>query len=177
MPLDRTVASRSQVLQHSKSKWKRPTMPIGDRVLRSSTQLRLHGQVSRPYAGANSGPRNWQVSYLELWASRARPLRGGGRFSLDNRPNDCCARYRRETAVGRVLQFALAPDSRRSGRPPGHDAGAATVERLRSPSARRFRARHRPRCRGTPPSIPAWSARVAVERHAGFSCAGRSAVP
>lgn len=140
--------------------------------------------VLRPIRSTASSPSR-RPSAFEPWderlflagsslqAASVRRLKPATRWSIEGRTGSASCR----TACGRVLQFALAPDSRRSGRPPGHDAGAATVERLRSPSARRFRARHRPRCRGTPPSIPAWSARVAVERHAGFSCAGRSAVP
>ena len=76
------------------------------------------------------------------------------------------------TASSALPQIAAVERGR-----PATMAGAAAVDDVGSRSAPRSRVHHRPRCRDTSRSTPAWSAQAAVARRAGSWCAGRSALP
>ena len=66
------------------------------------------------------------------------------------------------------LQIAIFEGGR-----PSAAAGVAADDRFRSPSAQRFRGRHRPRCPGISLSTPAWSVRAATAQLGGSLCVDR----
>ena len=78
------------------------------------------------------------------------------------------------SASGRKRQFGPVPHSRHLQWPPRRFSRRDRHPPLRSPSARRSPGHHRPRCQGTSPSTPAWSAQGAtVPRAPSVATAGR----